>query len=149
MGNRMKRNTIIILIASLVLIAGIIVTGCVQNNGSSSEQSPGTSQPSGIAGTLGGSPHQGYYGAGMLSNVTLLTTAAGKLGVSEQDLQNALTSTEDSTTGHPNLTAAAQQLGVTRQQLMDAFGFPAGRIRNSSWQGNEQNTVPNGTASSG
>ncbi len=56
-----------------------------------------------------------------LSNVTLLTEAAGKLGVPEQTLAQALNATPDSPV---NFIGAANQLGVTPQQLMDALGFP-------------------------
>ena len=66
---------------------------------------------------------------GFLTNQTRLAAAAANLGVSESDLQNALSSTANATSGRPNLAAAAQQLGVTQQQLMVAFGFPAGGYR--------------------
>jgi hypothetical protein len=130
--NTMKRNVIVMLIVSLVVVSGLIVAGCVQNNGSNSGlPTAGTGQPSGSA----GASSQQYRGAGMLSNITFLTAAASKLGVSEQDLQNALSSsTENTTNGRPNLTAAAQQLNVTRQQLIDAFGMSAsGRMRNGGY----------------
>jgi hypothetical protein len=65
----------------------------------------------------------------LLTNQTRLAAAAANLNVSESDLQNALSSTVNATTGRPNLAAAAQQLGVTQQQLMAAFGFPAGGYR--------------------
>jgi hypothetical protein len=69
-----------------------------------------------------GAQHQ-YQGQRILSNLTALTAAAEKLGVTEQDLQNALTSSGG---GPQNLTAAAQQLGVNRDKLVAALGFPAG-----------------------
>ena len=133
------KNTIAFLIISALLITGVMVAGCTQNNGSATSQSsgdqatPALTSPvaSGDSGqqtpSYGGAPagsgrqHQG--GANFLSNTTRLTAAAATLGVSEQDLQNALNS---STTGRPNLTAAAQQLGVTSEQLTAALGIPAG-----------------------
>lgn len=156
------KNTFVILIISTLLIAGVIIAGCTQDNGSSSgpagnsqQASPGStvnSPSSDNGGSPGGSntgtsaspgdrgsPGSGhswnasgsggnpqYHGQNFLTNVTLLTSAADKLGVSEQDLQNALTMTSNATSGRPNLTAAAQQLGITQQQLTDALGFPAG-----------------------
>ena len=67
-----------------------------------------------------------FSGQSFLTNQTLLATAASKLGVSETDLQNALSTTTNATNGRLNFTAAAQQLGVTEQQLMDALGTSAG-----------------------
>jgi len=113
----MKERSIAILIASAIIIAGILVTGCVQDAGSSSDQSAGTQAP-----PAAGAQHQ-YQGQRILSNLTALTAAAEKLGVTEHDLQNALTSSGG---GQQNLTVAAQQLGVTRDQLVAALGFPAG-----------------------
>ena len=104
---------------------------------------PGTGNgpPSGTGGYGGGySGNRQFSGQSFLTNQTLLTTAAGELGVSETDLQNALSTTTNATTGRPNLAAAAQQLGVTQQQLMDAFGFPAGGFRG----GRYNSTTPPG-----
>jgi hypothetical protein len=72
-----------------------------------------------------------FGGQNFLTNQTLLTAAADKLGVSGQDLQNALSSTTNTSSGRPDLSAAAQQLGVSQQQLTDALGlgFPAGGSR--------------------
>ena len=136
----MKERSIAILIASAIIIAGILVTGCVQDAGRSSDQSTGTQAPPAApqnnpvtagqtnqqiqnAGIPGAGSQRHYQGQGFLSNVTVLTAAAEKLGVSEQDLQNALTSSGG---GRQNLTAAAQQLGITRDQLAAALGIPAG-----------------------
>ena len=80
--------------------------------------------PSGHAGffaTAAAPAGSSLFPTGFISNVTLLKEAAGKLGVSEQTLANAL----NTTPGCPvNFTAAANQLGVTPKQLMDALGFP-------------------------
>jgi hypothetical protein len=128
----MIRDIAVVLVVSLLLVSTIVVTGCVQDNGSNyDQQAVSLVTPSGT-GAPGGSPHQ-YSGAAMLSNVTFLTSAANNLGVSEQDLENALANTKNSTTGRSNLTLAAQQLGVSRQQLMDAFGAAGGRMRNGSY----------------
>ena len=161
MRNNIK-NTMVVLVISAVLIAGVIVAGCTQDTGSSPGPA-GNSQQASLSGTgnnpspdNGGSAdnsnavnspapgdtgsssgghswnasgyggNQQSRGQGFLTNVTLLTAAADKLGISEQDLQNALTMTSNATSGRPNITAAAQQLGITQQQLTDALGFPAG-----------------------
>ncbi|MFZ1897565.1 hypothetical protein [Methanoregula sp.] len=131
---------IIVVLASVLLVAGVLISGCTQGTGSGSG-SAGNSQQVSPAGTgnspssgNGGSPGSSYAGnmgngsrqyAGQrfLTNTTLLTAAAAQLGVSEQDLQNALTPQSGQ---RMNLTSAAAQLGVTPQQLQAALGFPAG-----------------------
>ena len=128
----------IILIVSALLIAGVIVAGCTQNNGSASIQSSGDqatqvtthSAPPGAANqqtpsngrTSSGSSRQ-YTGGNFLSNATRITAAAATLGVSEQDLKSAL---NISMTGRQNFTVAAQKLGVTQDQLIAALGISSG-----------------------
>jgi len=154
----MKKTSIIAIIVSGLLLAGIIVAGCTQPSTDSSaapvsgDQSGGGNAPPADnsvvqgngnsntnPGAPGGNPNgNGYagYGAGgnhtfhggFLTNTTLLTAAAAQLGVSETDLQSALSGSVSSN-GRPNLTAAAQTLGVTPQQLMSALGFPSGGFR--------------------
>jgi len=131
---------IIVVLAAALLVAGVLIAGCTQDTGSSSgsaansqQGSPagtGTSPSSGNGGSSGSSyaAHTGngsrqYAGQGFLTNDTMLSAAATQLGVSEQDLKNALTPANGT---RVNLTSAAQQLGVTPQQLRSALGFPAG-----------------------
>jgi len=116
----MKRNTIVILIVSAILVAGIIVAGCLQDNGSSSGQSAGAQAPPPSGTPPVGSQYQNRF-QNILSNTTVLTAAAEKLGVTEQQVENAFNTTQGQ--GHVNLTVAAQQLGVTVQQLADALGM--------------------------
>lgn len=141
--NPMKRTTLILLVTSLVLAAGMIMAGCVQSNGTDAQLSSSNGQPqAGDSGTLAstsagtsgqtmnlsgenagtGSQHQ-YRGSGFLSNATRISSAAAKLGVTEDVLRQALNSTSG---GRSNMTTVAQQLGVTQQQLTDALGIPAG-----------------------
>ena len=87
----------------------MIVEGCVQDNGSSSQSTGGQVPPS-------GSPFQ-YNGTRFHPN---LTAAAETLGVTQQQLENVLNTTFQ---GRMNLTYAAEQLGVTTQELSDALGF--------------------------
>ena len=114
--------------------------GGSQSNGPAGGQQyppPGTENvpPSGNNGSGGGdSAGRQSSGEDFLTNQTLLATAAGKLGVSETDLQNALSTTN----GRLNFTAAAQQLGVTVQQLMDALGISASGFHG----GRDNSTVP-------
>ncbi len=99
------------------------------NGGSQSGSNTGNGPTSGNVGSQTGSyagntsnwSHQ-YAGQSFLTNDTLLSAAATQLGVSEQDLKNALTPTSGE---RLNITVAAQQLGVTPQQLRTALGFSA------------------------
>ena len=77
------------------------------------ESGPGRRWP----GTLPGRHAVRYTGPRFQPNITI---AAEKLGVTTQQLENALNT---SFQGSMNLTSAAQQLGVTTQQLADALGF--------------------------
>lgn len=132
------KNTIALFLVSALLIAGVMVAGCTQDIGSAPNQAsgdqvtPSNAHPVAGDGTGKGIPFVGNGTAGsnrlhrdgnFLSNISRLTAAAATLGVSEQDLQNALNS---SIRGRQNLTAAAQQLGVTSDQLIAALGIPAG-----------------------
>ena len=145
----MKKTSIIAFLAAAILVAGIITAGCTQDTGSgsapagNSQQSSQTggdsSPPAGYNRSLSGGSGGGrqFSGQNFLTNQTLLTAAADKLGVSEQDLQNALNTTTNATSGRPDLSAAAQQLGISQQQLMDALGFPA-----SGFRGRGNTTAP-------
>jgi hypothetical protein len=72
-----------------------------------------------------------------------LVSAASKLGVTEQQLSDAL-SIGNATQGHRgNFTDAAQKLGVTEQQLRDALGMPdGGRIRSGGYNATQSVTSP-------
>jgi|WetSurMetagenome_2_1015567.scaffolds.fasta_scaffold92390_2 hypothetical protein len=119
----MKRDVSTIIVISLVILAGLSVAGFVQDNGNTALQNGAGLSP-GPLDTPPGSARQ-FRDPGMLTNVTVLATAAAKLGVSGHDVQDARESTKNATSGRPGLNAAAQKLGVTRQNLTDAFGFPA------------------------
>jgi ABC-type phosphate/phosphonate transport system substrate-binding protein len=132
------RDTIKALIMTSAIIVAILVTGCVQNSGSATNYSIGNqASPMGTTSAISGQtsgqmPNAGTPPAGLpgqyqrqrtLPNSTVLNQAAEKLGVTEQQLENALNS---STGVRQNLTVAAQQLDVTPQQLADALGIPQG-----------------------
>ena len=138
-----KKSCLIVLLTSLVLAAGIITSGCIQNPGSNSGQQPGntassvkgTEQPANPSGRKAesnpGQYHNRTLGNGQRPQFDL-ETAASKLRVTEQQLSDAL-NIGNTTQGHRgNLSDAAQNLGVTEQQIRDAPGFPAGGRPNSS-----------------
>jgi len=50
-------------------------------------------------------------------------TAAGKLGISEEQLRQAF---EDSGQGPPDLAKAAANLGIAEEVLREALGIPSG-----------------------
>ena len=142
----MKKNSIIALLAAALLVAGIITAGCTQSTGSGSnptgngqQYSPSAGNrplPAGTdgSGNMGHSGNRQFSGQSYLTNETLLAAAATSLGVSEQDIKNALDSTKNATSGRPDLNAAAQKLGVTRQQFTDALGISSsGRARTGGY----------------
>ncbi len=108
------------------------VTAVPSGSAGSGQQASPTATYAGNA-SYGG--HQ-FSGQRFLTNTTLLNAAAAQLGVSEQDLQNALTPQSGQ---RMNLTSAAAQLGVTPQQLQAAL-FPAGGYQFSG-QGFLSNTT--------
>jgi hypothetical protein len=134
-------TSIIMLLAVTLVLAGVLVAGCTQSNDTSaasanSQQAAsagtGSSPSSGNGGSYAGNGSYGghqFSGQGFLSNTTLLNAAAAQLGVSEQDLQNALTPASGQ---RINFTDAANQLGVTPDQLRSALGFPAGGFRHGN-----------------
>jgi len=137
----MKRNRILALLAAAILVAGILIAGCTQDGSSGSvpnansqhySTSGGDERPSATDGARNSNFNgtRQFSGQNFLSNETLLADAAGKLGVSEQDMKNALDSTRNATSGRPDLSAAARKIGVTPQQLSDALGIHASsRVR--------------------
>jgi hypothetical protein len=101
---------ILLVAGSVLLVTTMVLAGCVQDNGNSTQVGGGQ------APSPAGTPPQ-YNGTRFQLN---LTAAAEKLGVTQQQLEAALNMTSH---GRMNLTSAAEQLGVTGQQLADALGF--------------------------
>jgi len=132
------------LMLTLILAGGVIVAGCTQGSSSNGGQPPTVAdngaQPANQPGSSygNGSGHQNH-GQGFLSNATLISEAAAKLGVSDEALRTALNSTAG---GRWNMTAAAQQLGVAEQQLTDALGIPAGGFHGRNMTGAAQQATP-------
>jgi len=126
---KLTKVTLITVLAVSLVLAGVLIAGCTQDN-SSVSGSAGNSPSSGNGGYSGGmfNGNAGYgnyqnFTQNLLTNVTLLNSAASQLGVSEQDLQSALTPANGA---RLNFTAAAEQLNITPQQLRTALGFPSG-----------------------
>ena len=122
------------------IFIGVLVAGCAQpsdNSGNSpiaSTSTPSNSYPqNGMY--HGNASYSGHGFSGFVNNETLMNSAASQLGVSEQDLKNALTPSNGQ---RINFTDAAAQLGVTPDQLRTALGFPAGGFHGN--YGNSQIT---------
>jgi hypothetical protein len=130
----MKKTDCIVLIISLVLAAGIMTAGCVQSADNTQDQQSGNTVPSvqepgqpgetaGQAGSYSGQYRNRTMGNGTRPQLDL-AAAASKLGITEQQLSDAM-GIVNATQGHRwNLTDTAQNLGVTEQQLRDALGIP-------------------------
>lgn len=132
----MKKTYLITLVILLVFAAGIITTGCVQGSDNSQGQQSGNTAPSvqgtgqpgtpaGEAGSYSGQYHNRTMGNGTRPQLDL-ASAAAKLGVTVQQLSDALSFGNTTAGQHGNITDAAQNLGVTEQQIRDALGIPAG-----------------------
>jgi len=147
------------IIASVLLIMSLVVAGCTQTSTDNSGQSTAAVSPTDASGNsvpaqgAGSAAPAGTYtqgqhtGGNFLTKTTRLAAAAQTLGISESDLQTALTPTQGA---RVNLTDAAARLSassgtpITPAQLMAALGMHAGGMRNSSYQRNGQNAAPNG-----
>jgi len=114
----MGSTGILLFAGAVLLVAAMIASGCVQDNGSSTQVPAGQATPGPGAGSGAGARYGGQNGGQRFQ--PNFTAAAQQLGVTEQQLRDALNTTSQ---GRRNLTAAAQQLGVTSQQLADALGF--------------------------
>jgi hypothetical protein len=139
----MKKINAIAVMAASILFAVVLIAGCTQEAGNPVLAPPGDSgqysngnggirPQSGIPGGYAGNmsdPGRQFRGQNFLTNETLLIAAAGKLGVSEETLRNALDTTMNTTSGRPDFTRAAQQLGITQQELTDSLGLPSGGYR--------------------
>ncbi len=106
----MRVNRVFLILGSVLLVAVMILAGCTQDTGISTQPAGARARPA------AGSPYQ-FNGSRFHPN---LTAAAEKLGVNQQQLETVLNTTFQ---GRMNLTYAAQQLGVTTQELSDALGF--------------------------
>ncbi len=117
----------------VVLLVGITVfamVGCGKGEKSGSTMEQTTPSPSSTNGTAllppGGTrplPPEGSVSDNMSRPMMDFAAAAAKLGVTEQQLREALGSTSQ---GPLDFAAAAKQLGVSEQSLREALGFPEG-----------------------
>ncbi len=127
-----KKSIFVVMLASMTVLATV---GCSQTG----ETAPATEQPvvtteqnapapDGSAplppeGTMPAPPEGGTPGERPLAPAMDLAAAAAKLGVTEQQLSDAL---GDMTQGPPDFAAAAEQLGISEDSLQEALGLPEG-----------------------
>jgi len=112
------------LICTAFFVSLVLAAGCV---GTDNAVTVSTTSPS--------APPSGWNGQvpdqGMRDNATRiamnLSSAAAKLGVTEEQLREALGSPGQ---GQRNMTAVAKQLGVSEQELIAALGSPRERFGN-------------------
>ena len=111
----MKLNQVLALTAIPVLLGTLAFTSINKTNAADTTQIMAQNQP-----TQGKPRRRGPDFA----------AAATKLGVTEQQLKDALGVPDEITPGQrpprPDFAAAATKLGVTEQQLKDALGKPPG-----------------------
>jgi hypothetical protein len=119
-----KRSIFVVVLAGMMVL---VVAGC----GQSEEVTPAIEQPSPAAeqttptpgGTMPTPPEGGTPRERPPAPAMDLAAAAEKLGVTEQQLSEAL---GDMQQGLPDLAAAAEKLGVSEDSLQEALGFPEG-----------------------
>jgi hypothetical protein len=132
-----KKTLFVVVLTGMVPFA---MLGCGQTEESTptTEQStPTTEQPAPAAeqpspaveqttpapgGTMPTPPEGGVPGERPSSPAMDLAAAAEKLGVTEEQLSEALGDLEQ---GFPDLAAAAEKLGVSEESLREALGLPA------------------------
>ena len=107
----------------VVMLVGMIVfamVGC----GEAEEPAPAMEQPApALEGLRPVPPEGGPPGERQPARAMDLATAAVKLGVTEQQLRNAL---GDPSQGRPDIATAAEQLGISEESLREALGLPEG-----------------------
>jgi hypothetical protein len=101
-------------------VISLAMVGC----GEAEESVPAVEQPTPAPGGDMPAPPEGGVPGDMPSFPEVdLATAAAELGVTEQQLSEAL---GDLSQGPMDLAAAAEQLGVSEESLREALGFPEG-----------------------
>ncbi len=121
----MKWKALTFSLAGLAVVA-LAVAGCGQSSVPTSAPPGSVKATPATTPSPGGAPPSAAPG-GVSDNRTPpsmdLSTAAKTLGVTENQLQNAL---GDSSQGPVDLATAAKQLGVSEEALRQALGFPGG-----------------------
>ncbi len=125
----MNWNKSFFLVIFLVGITVLAMVGCSKSE-ESGTTTPAPSNSTNVTTPLPPSGTRPMPPEGSLSDNTSrprpvldFAAAAAKLGVTEQQLREAL---GDQTQGPADMAAAAKKLGVTEQSLREALGFPAG-----------------------
>jgi hypothetical protein len=128
-----KKTILVVALAGVMLF---VMSGC----GQAEESTPTTGQPAPAPEGLMPAPPEGGVPEGMPAppgGVALgerppapamdLAAAAAKLGVTEQQLSEAL---GDPSQGPPDSAAAAEKLGISEDSLREALGLPEGVFPN-------------------
>ena len=112
-----KKSFLVVMLVSMMVFATV---GC----GKAEEPVPTVEQPAPAVEGTGSAPLEGGApGEGQPARAMDLATAAAKLGVTEQQLRDAL---GDSSQGPPDFSVVAEQLGISEESLREALGLPEG-----------------------
>jgi len=114
---RWKKSLFVVMLVGMMVFT---VVGC----GKAGESTPATGQPTPTpGGTTLAPPQGGAPGEKPAAPAIDYAAAAAKLGVTEQQLRDAL---GDMGQKPADLAAAAQKLGVSEEMLRKALGLPEG-----------------------
>jgi hypothetical protein len=121
----MKGNPVYLSLALLaVMTLGITACGTSTTvKETASVSSPTTTTPTASAPARPTPPAGGAFTDNRTAPSLDFTSAAAKLGISEEQLREAF---NNSGQGMPDLTKAAETLGITEEALREALGFPEG-----------------------
>jgi hypothetical protein len=111
----------VFLLFTVLAVTALLVTACGNSTGSGQTttiNTPSSTQPA--KPTL---PPEGTFSGNQTPPSIDWASAATKLGVTEEQLRQALTNTQQ---GMRDMAQIAQTLGVTEEQLREAIGFSAG-----------------------
>lgn len=116
-----KKSLLVVMILGITIFA---MVGCSKTE----EAATTTEQPASTSNVTRPAPPQGGLSANTSGNRPTtpamdLASAAAKLGVTEQQLSEAL---GGSLQGPPDLATAATKLGISEKSLLEALGFPEG-----------------------
>jgi hypothetical protein len=144
----MKRNQVFLILAVLILVV-LGITSCGAST-TTSETTPTTAATNNVPGTSTEGrptpPDGGTFSDNRSAPSIDWATAASKLGVSEEALQQAFTGTGQ---GMPDMTQIATKLGVTEEALREALGFTGNGPGDFHGGQPPTGTPPNGTPPNG
>jgi type IV secretory pathway VirB10-like protein len=127
-----KKSIFVVMLAGMMVLA-MVGCGQAEEPAPAAEQpspaveqpapNPGSTMPLPPEGTMPAPPEGIAPGEGPPAPTMDLATTAAKLGVTEQQLSEALGDMEQ---GPPDIAAAATKLGISEDSLREALGFPEG-----------------------